>query len=347
MGQNWRPVFDVREIRRELQIIRDDLHCNVVRICGQDLDRLATAGRDALELGFEVWFSPELWDHGLEETLGYVAEAAERAEGLRQHHPGRVVFSVGSEISLFTRGILEGETFLERLHHPAFEATIRSGAHNAPLDAFLAKAADAARRRFKGNITYASVPLETVDWSRFDLVGVDLYREARIKDRFPDLLRRYFAHGRPVVITEFGCCTYRGAADAGGMGWAIVDMDIAEYGKRLPELDGDYVRDEGEQARELTELLTLFEGAGVDGAFVFTFIAPTSPTSDDPRFDLDMASYSLVKSYGGRLGDLAAGVLDSPWDASRSGTTYPDMPWEPKESFGAVADFYAAHARRS
>jgi len=23
------------------------------------------------------------------------------------------------------------------------------------------------------------------------------------------------------------------------------------------------------------------------------------------------------------------------------GTTYPDMPWEPKESFRAVADFYA------
>ena len=28
---------------------------------------------------------------------------------------------------------------------------------------------------------------------------------------------------------------------------------------------------------------------------------------------------------------------------NRHGTTYPDMPWEPKESFKVVADYYAAH----
>ena len=40
-----------------------------------------------------------------------------------------------------------------------------------------------------------------------------------------------------------------------------------------------------------------------------------------------MASSSLVKYFGG---------------AKRS-TTYPDMPWEPKESFRAVVDSYANH----
>jgi hypothetical protein len=40
-----------------------------------------------------------------------------------------------------------------------------------------------------------------------------------------------------------------------------------------------------------------------------------------------MASYSIVKSY----------------EDGRHGTTYPDMPWEPKESFQAVADYYASH----
>jgi hypothetical protein len=78
---------------------------------------------------------------------------------------------------------------------------------------------------------------------------------------------------------------------------------------------------------------------------VFTFVAPTSPSSDDPKYDLDMASYSLVTSYGNRLGDLATAFLDLPWDASRWGRTYPDMPWEPKQSFRAVADFYAGRAR--
>src|SRR4029453_302076 len=345
MGQSWRPVFDTGEMHRELEIIKEDLHCNAVRICGQDIDRLTSVGRDALEQGLEVWLSPELWDHSPEETLEDGVEVARQAEELRRGGRGQVVFSVGTELTLFMRGILEGDTFIERFRHPSFEEKIRSGEHNAPLDAFLARANDAVRQVFKGNVTYASVPLESVDWSRFDLVSVDLYRDARIRDRFSDLLRRYFAHGRPVVITEFGCCTCRGAADAGGMGWAIVDLDIAEHGKRPPELNGLYVRDEGEKARELTEVLTIFEGAGVEGAFVFTFVTPISPTSEDPRFDLDMASYALVKSYGGRLGDLAAGFSHVPWDASRSGTTYPDMPWEPKESFRAVAEFYAAPAR--
>jgi len=78
----------------------------------------------------------------------------------------------------------------------------------------------------------------------------------------------------------------------------------------------------------------------VDATFVMTFVAPLNPCSDDPLYDLDMASYSLVKSFGGRLGSLGAAHPEAPWDHSRLSTTYPGMPWEPKESFGAVADFY-------
>lgn len=49
---------------------------------------------------------------------------------------------------------------------------------------------------FKGSVTYASVPLEIVDRSRFDFVSVDLHRDVRIRDRFTDLLRGFFGHGR-------------------------------------------------------------------------------------------------------------------------------------------------------
>ena len=37
MGEQWRPTFDPTIVHRELEIIRNDLHCNVVRICGQSL----------------------------------------------------------------------------------------------------------------------------------------------------------------------------------------------------------------------------------------------------------------------------------------------------------------------
>ena len=53
-GQDWRPEFSAEEARRELQIIKDDLHCNAVRICGQDPARLIAAGRHALDCGERV-----------------------------------------------------------------------------------------------------------------------------------------------------------------------------------------------------------------------------------------------------------------------------------------------------
>jgi hypothetical protein len=88
-------------------------------------------------------------------------------------------------------------------------------------------------------------------------------------------------------------------------------------------------------------MLSIFDAARVGATFVMTFAAPLNPTSDDPLYDLDMASYSLVKSFGGRLGPLGTAHPDAPWDRHR--TTYPGMPWEPKQSVAAVADFYATH----
>lgn len=149
-----------------------------------------------------------------------------------------------------------------RSHEPP--RRVQAGEHNGPLNAFLAEATERVRDVFHGAVTYASVPLETVEWSRFGFVSVDLYRDARLKDRFTDVLHRYFAFERPVAITEFGCCTYRGAADAGGRGFAILDISAQDQQNTPPRLKGPYVRDESEQAHELTEMLSIFDAAGVD-----------------------------------------------------------------------------------
>jgi len=78
------------------------------------------------------------------------------------------------------------------------------------------------------------------------------------------------------------------------------------------------------QACELTDQQGVLEWAGVAGAFIMTFLSPTAPYNEDPRLNLDMNSYSLVKSY----------------KHGRHGTTYPDMTWDPKEAFYAVAEFF-------
>lgn len=53
-GSLQRPSFDECVVHRELEIIKNDLHCNAVRIQGFDIDRLVTASEDALKQGLEV-----------------------------------------------------------------------------------------------------------------------------------------------------------------------------------------------------------------------------------------------------------------------------------------------------
>jgi hypothetical protein len=80
----WRPVFDPDAVRRDLRVIRDELHCTAVRVCGRDVDRLTFAAQEALRLGLEVWFSPELWDRSWRAVVRYLGPAAARAEQLRR-----------------------------------------------------------------------------------------------------------------------------------------------------------------------------------------------------------------------------------------------------------------------
>jgi hypothetical protein len=373
MGGNWRPKFDPKIVHRELTIIKDDLHCNAVRIQGLDLDRLVTASEAALSQGLEVWFSPEMWDKSQVETREYISKAAEKAESLRQRWPGKLVFSVGSELTLFSQGMVEGDSVFDRLSRPSFWGDMKAGKHNGPLNAYLANLSAATRNVFHGPLTYFSVPLETVDWKHFDFVGVDLYRDARIKDAYGQMVGRYNSFGKPVVIGEFGCCTFKGADLLGGNGFMVtfgmmegllgsnqkIPKMFTDMAHIPPRVDGHYIRDEGLQARELADQLGVLERAGVEGAFVFTFVSPNSPYRADPMYDADMAGFSLVKSYAEsetedefrrQMISQARAILGVGIDPSilsgfsgavdEHGVTYPEMPWEPKESFRAVAESY-------
>src|SRR5690242_9049399 len=113
-GVSSREKFDLAVVKRELQIIRDDLHCNAVRVTGGDVERLEQAARIAGEAGLEVWFSPFTCDLTDDEMLDLLADCAERAERLRRQGV-EVVVVVGAEISLLNKGFLPGETIGERI----------------------------------------------------------------------------------------------------------------------------------------------------------------------------------------------------------------------------------------
>jgi hypothetical protein len=201
----------------------------------------------------------------------------------------------------------------------------------ARMSDFLQRAVAVVRARFGGKVSYASLPFEGVDWTLFDIIATDAgYRTKEMAPRFRQQIRGFVAQGRvlgkPVAITEFGCMTYRGAADLGGSELSLIEWDNA----RPARLRGDYVRDEDEQASYLSELLEVFESERVDNAFVYTFARYDLPHRSNAGEDFDLASRGIVKVLEG----------ESSSDVRR----YPGMPWEPKAAFDTLAEYYCERA---
>lgn len=333
MGVDWRPDYSPKIVERELQIIKDDLHCNAVGISGKDIGRVMVTAETALNQGLEAWLNPADWTNvPLETTLAYITEAAKAAQPLHERYPGKVVFSVGSEFTLFVQGIVPGKTFMHRLH-TAFSADYQNSPdkRNKPLNDFLGQVSKAVRAVFDGPILYRSLVWEEVDWTNFDFIGVDHYWAEKIKDKYIDMVKPLFTHGKPVINTGFGFSTT--TAPANGVASALGNVSFLSIALHQQPGIGRFIRpklkviderSEALQAQRLTDNLKLIDEAGFEGVFIDMFIYPVRPYSDIPKFDLDRESSSLVKHFEG----------------GRRGTTYPDMTWEPKEAFEAVAKYY-------
>ncbi|MBM7171453.1 abortive infection protein [Streptomyces sp. G44] len=307
-----RDVWRTEYVRREIAAIKEQLHCDAVLLLGHDLDRLTEAASIAAAHGLFVWFEPRQFDQDAERTLAFLGSVARAAERLRARHPG-VGVALGTELTIFMSGLVPGKDYIERgqaLARP------ESAGFQERLNAFLDRALQTVRPLFHGRVTYSSGEWEEVDWRAFDVLGVNLYRNAENRATYTRQLRALHRHGKPVVITEFGCCTFTGAGDQGGMGFNAVDWE-----REPPVVKDGYVRDEREQADEIGELLDLYAAERVHGAFVYNFIAPDSPHSPRRRHDLDIASFALAKTFptGNRRGYAETGQ------------------WEPKRSFAAVA----------
>jgi hypothetical protein len=317
-GGTTRPYLTVERLEHDLGDIARGLHANAVRVTGGDVGRIHLAATTAARLGLDPWLTPMLPNADASATLAAIDEAARAAADVAASSAG-VTLVIGCELSAFMSGILPGASHGDRLSllmdsERLMAAMGASGRDpQADFQTFLRTASETARRRFTGPVTYASGLWEDVDWSLFDLIGLDAYRDAASRDSCAGMLRRHAGTGRRVVITETGCATYRGAAAAGGMAWTAVERTGEP--RRLRE---GVVRDEHEQAGELENLLAEGAASGVSGAFIYTYDAPSYPSNVDPRFDLDAASYALVR-------------------------TWPDGRTEPKAAYRAVARAYEAY----
>jgi hypothetical protein len=310
---------DPAEVRRIMQAIRAELHCTAVMLIDSDLDALIDAARTALDEGLDVWVRPHLPDQRLPALLSHLRKAAVRAEELRQAYPDRVTLLVGSEFSLTSRGIVPGARTFIRL-----QLILRWGRHlngriTRRLAQMLPKLLAVARESFEGPVTYSAAFWEVVDWTNFDIVGVSLYRFGPDHDGYEARVRSLVAStDKPVVVTEFGCGAQRGGDIRGPGSFRIVNWFASP-----PRIRAGHERDEATQAAYLTDLIDVYEAAGVRGCFVFTFVMPDFAHAPDPRYDLDMAGFGIVKVPS-----------DDP------------SAWQPKLAYNAVAQRYDALGRR-
>lgn len=311
-GSTTHEPFDPDTVRRDLRIIRDELHCDAVRITGGVQDRLELAARFAAAAGLEVWYCP--FTNGLDRDglMAFVLDGAERAERLRCSGAS-VVYLAGSEISMFTDGFLPGRDLAERMALFTDPVRMREAvpAARALVRDFLAEVVPAVRKRFGGPIGYASVPLEAVDWTLFDIIASDAgYRDASNAAAFSQTLAAAVGQGKPYAATEFGCCTFRGAADVAGGAEPVTYDEHGRASKLTPGLG----RDEEGQARYLLDLLRDYEAGGAEAAFVYTFANRHLPTTDDPERDFDLAARGIVR-------------------------VRTDGAWTPKAAFRALAEY--------
>lgn len=329
-GPLSRAVWSGDRMQEELSAISDQLNCSSVTVYGSELDRLAATASAAADRGLHVWLQPRLVDRPPAEILDHLAGAARLAESIRRQG-GRIDLTVGAVHLVFTPGIVGGERYHERMANVYADAehrlltptgTVDLAAAAPRLNEFLQQAARVARAGFGGRLSYSAAPFEQVDWGPFDVIGL-MYQYHRSYDPDPAghlaELARYRSWGKPVMIAEFGTATYTGADRRAFFFWDVVDRSTDP-----PTVPPGPVRDEAAQAAYHLRMFDIFERAGVHGVAVSEFIHPTHPHSADPRLDLDLASLAVVKTIRDDFADPASGYR-----------------WEPKQSFHAIADYYA------
>ncbi len=281
-GSNSRPRFRRVDVERDMQAIADKLGCRSVRITGGSPKRLAIAADEAVRAGLRVLFSPFPCELSKTDTTAMLVECAGHAELLRRAGAD-VTLVLGCELSLFGYGFVPGANFVERMP--------RLGRPIPALAPYLAEVARSVRPLFGGPLTYASGTWEDIDWTPFDIVSVDAYRDHHNAHRYAQKLAALRVSERTLAVTEFGCCTYRGAGELGGAGWMTPPEDVV------------HLYDENEQVQYLRDCDAALEQAGVDIAFWFTYASWTS----DPERAYGLTRITAAGPVPKRVfGELAA-----------------------------------------
>jgi hypothetical protein len=233
---NW-PSFPTptsEEMLEEIEVIRNELGCNGIRIYGDNDDKIVECARIALVKKFQIiLLSPRYIGATVSETVERFNGFVIRAGDLLQHES--IAVAVGNELNLDSGGRFD-----------AFS--------DAQLNDFLFSLVSSVPETLRGRITYARGPWENPDWPRLGLtiIGSNEYISSETQKR----VLNFKAYGK-VWITEFGSTTYEDATRYMGSGWRYYQNKT--YSQE-------------EQVSCIERSLKSYEICGVDAAFLYTFI---------------------------------------------------------------------------
>ena len=312
-----RDSLSSEQVKFDMNAIKNELNCNSVKIYGKKPEKLLLAAELALHYGLNVWLSPRLINENTDNTLKYLKSIAIEFEKLRTAHPNQeLVFIIGGELTIDMTSFVEGNTIHDRIKNltkPLFFIKNTLGIkpkYQNLFNQFLKDAVALVRNNFSGKITYASAMWEKVEWFDFDFVSMNLYKASFNRSFFNQTIKKLVAIGKPVIITEFGCCSYIGADKKGPTGFSVLDTS-----KNPPVFKEKCIRNETVQADYIIDLLQTYTKEKVTGVFIFDFYSQKNTFSSIPDNDYDMASFSITKSIENNA-------------------------WEAKESFYKIGQYY-------
>jgi len=310
-GIEYNPLFpvankiDLTKLRKDLILIKK-LNCNAIRFYGSYIDKLILYSQEALKKGFEVWISPRLINGDKKQTIKFVGEASKKAEELRKKYK-KVIFIVGNELIIDSAGIFPFSTIPEKMEALRVYLTLKnikdktnrikeiSKSINNFLRRIDTKTKDfiedirkEATKNFKGKITYASFPSEEVDWEKFDIISINLYKNQWNESTYKEKLRQLKQYKKPIAITEFGTCAYIGASKKGGSAYDIIDY-------KTNTIKEGIIRDENEQSEYLKDLIELYKKENIFATFVFDFKEEWKIHRKNSKKDFDLGSFGIMK----------------------------------------------------
>jgi len=253
----WTPSFKTTDqIDEELDTIQKELGCNAIILFGEHpAEEILIQGvKFAVEKDYErVYVSPRFIDATIEEAIAGTGNFAWKVRQLRDMSE-KIVLVAGHELGADIRGIIPGDTYLER---SVYIATHDDWVElvGAKFPDFLARIMEICKENYGYPVAYQASAAEykLVNWSDpiFESVGVDAYISGGSNGDVLALsgLKRF---RKPVLSTEWGCMTYTGSGGVAGIAQV--------YEEKNPY-------DEDEQANYIRKYCETLNKIGIDGSF--------------------------------------------------------------------------------